>query len=407
MLDRCYKDPITRRRLVDGPAGPWLDGFAETLHAEGYSLETCCRYVRTAADLGASAAKRRIAIAELDEKTLARFVRHRRRGKRHGSDRAPFRAQRFLRYLREIGVVVACSPSPFRSAIVAELATWMREQRGLAATTISHTTRVAQVFLDAAGEEPAQWDAAKIRGFMLGYVREHAPCSAGLASTDLRRFLRYLIVRGRCAPELVDAVPKVPTWRMARLPRYLAAEDVERVIAACENQKHTALRNRALLLLLARLGLRSHEVVDLRLGDLDWQTGRLRVRGKGGREARLPLPQDVGDAILDYLKAERPAAETDHVLLCCRAPIGPLTTSGVRDVVGRAIEHAGVKTPSHGSHLLRHSLATRLLREGAALDTIGALLRHRDVDTTALYAKVDVTLLRQVAQPWPVEVLSC
>jgi site-specific recombinase XerD len=242
---------------------------------------------------------------------------------------------------------------------------------------------------------------------MLGYVREHAPCSAGLAATGLRCFLRHLIVRGRCAPELVGAVPKVPTWRMARLPRYLAAEDVERVIAACETQKHTALRNRALLLLLARLGLRSHEVVDLRLGDLDWQTGRLRVRGKGGREARPPLPQDVGDAIIDYLKVERPAAETDHVLLCCRAPIGPLTTSGVRDVLGRAIDRAGVKTASRGAHLLRHSLATRLLRDGAALDTIGAVLRHRDVDTTAIYAKVDVALLRQVAQPWPVEVSSC
>src|SRR5262249_39391768 len=147
-------------------------------------------------------------------------------------------------------------------------------------------------------------------------------------------------------------------------------------IAACETQTHTALRNRALLLLLARLGLRSHEVVGLRLDDLDWKAGRLRVLGKGGREARLPLPQDVGDAILDYLKAERPAAVTSHVFLTSRAPIGPLTTSGLRDVVGRAIERAGVEAPSRGPHLLRHSLATRLLREGTALDTIGAVLRH-------------------------------
>jgi site-specific recombinase XerD len=405
MLERCYKDPITPRRLVDGAAGPWLDGFAGTLHAEGYSVESCCCYVRTAADLGTWAAKRSITIAALDEKTLARFVKHRRRGTR-SSSRTSFRAQRFLRYLRETGIVASRAPGAFRSAMVGELAAWMRDRRGLAEATIGRTTRVAQAFLDVVGEEPAQWNAGAIREFMLGYVRTHAPCSAGLAASGLRGFLRYLIVRGRCAPEVVDAVPKVPTWRMARLPRYLATEDVERVIAACDTQKHTARRNRALLLLLARLGLRSHEVVGLRLGDFDWQTGRLRVRGKGGREARLPLPQDVGDAILDYLKAERPAVETDHVLLCCRAPIGPLTTSGVRDVVGRAIERAGVKTPSRGA-LLRHSLATRLLREGAALDTIGAVLRHRDVDTTALYAKVDVALLRQVAQPWPVEVSSC
>jgi integrase/recombinase XerD len=134
---------------------------------------------------------------------------------------------------------------------------------------------------------------------------------------------------------------------------------------------------------------------------------RLRVIGKGRRETRLPLPQDAGDAILRYLKEERPAAATDHVFLRLRAPIGPLRTAGLRDVVGRAIERAGVETPFRGTHVLRHSLATRLLREGAALDTIGAVLRHRSVDTTAIYAKVDVDLLRQVAQPWPGEVSPC
>jgi site-specific recombinase XerD len=242
---------------------------------------------------------------------------------------------------------------------------------------------------------------------MLGFVRQHAPSSAGLATTCLRGFLRYLTARGQCSPDLTEAVPKLPTWRMARLPRYLAANDVERVIAACDKPEGTALRNRALLLLLARLGLRSHEVVGLRLGDIDWQAGRLRVRGKGGCETRLPLPQEAGDAILGYLKAERPTAPTDYVFLTSRAPIGPLHTSGLRDVVARAIERAGVQAPSRGPHLLRHSLATRLLREGATLDTIGAVLRHRDVDTTALYAKVDVDLLRQMAQPWPAAVLPC
>jgi len=258
------------------------------------------------------------------------------------------------------------------------------------------------------GEDPERFDAIGLRTFVLSYARQHAPFSAGLVTTSIRCFLRYLVARGQCSPDLIAAVPRLPTWSMTRLPRYLPSDDVERVIAACEHHNGTALRNHALLLLLARLGLRANEVMSLRLGDIDWREGRLRVLGKGGREARLPLPQDAGDAILRYLKTGRPAAATDLIFLTSCAPMGPLGTSGLRGVIRRAIKRAGVRAPSHGAHLLRHSLATRLLREGATLDAIGAVLRHRSVDTTAIYAKVDVDLLRQVAQPWPgAEVSPC
>lgn len=405
MLERCFTKPFTLRHLTGGSTGPLLDGFAGALLAEGYSLGSCRRHLWTAAYLGEWCARRGLAPADLDEEIVARFVQH-RRGKRGGYDRTPFRAQRFLRYLRESGVA-SCAPGSTQPAVVSELAAWMREQRGLAEASVVRIVRVVRAFVDALGEEPALWSAAGIRHFVLVYVREHAPSSAGSVTTSIRCFLRYLIARKRCSPDLVEAVPRVPTWRMARRPRYLASGDVERVIAACDKQKGTALRNRALLLLLARLGLRSHEVVGLRFGDIDWQEGRLRVLGKGRRETRLPLPQDAGDAILRYLKNERPAAATDHVFLSSRAPIGPLRTAGLRDVVGRAIVRSGIQTPFRGTHVLRHSLATRLLREGAALDTIGAVLRHKSVDTTAIYAMVDVDRLRQVAQPWPVEVSPC
>jgi len=162
---------------------------------------------------------------------------------------------------------------------------------------------------------------------------------------------------------------------------------VERIIAAGGRPSSVARRDRAMLLLLARLGLRAGDVVGLRLGDIDWTQGRLRVAGKGRREMWLPLPQDVGDGILGYLELERPSAATDHVFLTARPPVRPIGTAGLRDVVWRAIERAGVQAPSRGTHVLRHSLATRLLRDGATLDTIGAVLRHRDVNTTALYAR--------------------
>lgn len=405
MIDRCFTSPFTLQRLAKGPFGPFLDGYGAALLAESYTLDGCRRHLRTAAELGEWCARRSIAVADLDEEVLARFA-HWRRGKRTGYDRTPFRAQRFLRYLRKSGAVASCAPTPKRSPAVRELAAWM-QQRGLAKSTISRTVLVAQAFLDVLGEKPARWDATGVRQFVLGYVLQHARSSAGLVATSTRCFLRHLAARGRCATQIIDAVPKIPTWRMARLPRYLVKEDVERIIASCDGQNGVALRNRALLLLLARLGLRAHEVVGLRLSDIDWRAGRLRVLGKGGREARLPLPQDAGDAILRYLKKERPPAPTDHLFLTSRAPVGPLGTASLGDVVDRAIARSGVQTSLRGTHVLRHSLATRLLREGVALDAIGAVLRHRSVDTTAIYAKVDVNLLRQVAQPWPAEVSPC
>jgi site-specific recombinase XerD len=413
VLERCFKNPATVRRLRGGPAGAVLDAFAGALSAEGYPAATIARYLSAAAHLAEWAGRRGTAITDLDEALLVRFVRHLpgcrcRAGKPRGRKHVPFQLHRFLRYLREAGVAAASASGPARSALVAEYSAWMRDQRNLAASTILHAVPMVESLLGSVDGDPARLDAACVRRFVLEHIRQHAPASAGCVTTTVRCFLRYLVLQGRCSTDLDEAVPKVPTWRLAKLPRYLPVDDVERLIAACDRKSPVALRDRALLLLLARLGLRASDVVGLGLGDIDWAEGRLRVAGKGRRETRLPLPQDAGNAILGYLEAERPAAATDRVFLTARTPIRPLTTSGLRDVVWHALERAGVRAPSGGTHILRHSLATRLLREGATLDTIGALLRHRNVNTTALYSKVDVGLLRQVAQPWPgVEVSPC
>lgn len=406
MLRRCFKRPSTVRRLDGGPAEPFLDGFAHGLLAQGYSARTRGDYLCAAVHLGAWAARRGTPIAQFDEALLARFARHlprcRGRGtKRRGHRRVPFRVHRFLRYLRAAGVVTTSAPAATHPLLVTEYSAWMRDRRGLAATTMARSLPVVQALLGPVGDDPTRLDAAGVRRFVLEYIRQHAPASAGWVTTIVRCFLRWLVAHGRCSPDLVEAVPKMPTWRLATLPRYLPDADVERIVAACDRPSPVARRDRAMLLLLARLGLRAGDVVALRLGDIELARGRLRVVGKGRRETRLPLPQDAGDAMLGYLEAERPAAATDHVFLTARPPIHPIRASGVRDVVCRAIGRAGVRAPSRGTHVLRHSLATRLLRDGATLDTIGAVLRHRDVNTTALYAKVDVGLLRQVAQPWP------
>jgi site-specific recombinase XerD len=329
------------------------------------------------------------------------------------------RARRFVSYLREAGLIRAAVPQQCRSAFAVEYSEWMRSRLGVVAATIAYRLKVGEALL-ATVEAPAQLDAAGVRRFIGEYVREHAVASAGSVTSAVRSLLRYLAVHSRCSAALIDAVPMIPGWRLARLPQYLPARDVERIIAACDRRPVAGRsgrgigkpphgqRDRAMVLLLARLGLRGADVVGLRLGDFDWKRGRVRLAGKSRREAYLPLPQDVGDAVLAYLKKERPTADTDRVFLRSVAPIRPLTSPGMRHVICAAIERSGVQAPSRGTHLLRHSLATRMLRDGATLDAIGAVLRHRDVNTTATYAKVDVALLRQIAQPWPsVEVSSC
>ena len=227
-------------------------------------------------------------------------------------------------------------------------------------------------------------------------------------TTALRGYLRFLAAQGQCRPWLDRAVPTLPQWRLSALPRYLSGADVERLIASCDLSKPHGIRDRAILLLLARLGLRAGDILAMRLDDIAWDEGTLRVRGKGRREVRLPLPQDAGDALLVYLGRVRPRVEEDRIFLRSRAPYRPFAgPCVVSDVVRLALERAGIAdAPSRGANLLRHSAATAMLRAGVSLDAIGTLLRHRSVDTTAHYAKVDIAMLRQIAQPWPGEV-SC
>jgi len=181
----------------------------------------------------------------------------------------------------------------------------------------------------------------------------------------------------------------------------LVPEDVERVITACDSSTSRGIRNKAILLLLARLGWRTGDVASLQLEAIDWVQGTLRVMGQSRREAKLPLPQDVGDAILHYLHTARPSVNCDSVFITAIAPWNPITLHVVTTVAAQAIQRAGVKAPSYGAHVLRHSAATGLLCQGASLQVIGEVLRHRAVETTAHYAKVDVALLQQVAMPWP------
>jgi site-specific recombinase XerD len=201
------------------------------------------------------------------------------------------------------------------------------------------------------------------------------------------------------------AIPGFASWQLSSVPKFLVAEDVERVIRSCTEDAN-GLRDRAVLLLLARLGLRASEVAQLKFGDIDWHRGGITVCGKSRRQESLPLPQEVGDAILLYLNQGRPALQVSEVFISVLAPFRALTRASVTHIVRSALRRTGIKAPINGAHVLRHSAATNMLRQGASLAGVGAVLRHRSPMTTAHYAKVDFGLLSEIAQPWP-EVVSC
>ena len=222
---------------------------------------------------------------------------------------------------------------------------------------------------------------------------------------SVRAFLRFLGATGQCPPGMQHAIPGFASWQLSTVPRFLAEEDVERVIASCPADGNGP-RDKAVLLLLARLGLRAGEVARLRFADIDWIQGQITVSGKARRQEKLPLPQEVGDALLRYLRQSRPPLRTPEIFATVLAPIGPLSRASVTHIVRAALHRAGIKAPINGAHVLRHSAATTMLRHGASLAGIGAVLRHRSPRTTAHYAKVDFGLLSEIAQPWP-EVPSC
>jgi len=256
--------------------------------------------------------------------------------------------------------------------------------------------------LQALGEDVGQWTAHAVRNFLLQRASQCGAPTTQKLITSLRAFLRYLNFHGESRDDLALAIPAVAHWRLAKLPRCLSVEEVNRLIAVCDGADPGRLRDRAIVLMLVRLGLRAGDVAQLRFTDIDWNRGTLQVIGKGRYQVRLPLPQDVGDAVLRYLERRPATRYADHVFVRSIAPYRPFVSGdGVSSVVRHALQRASIEVPAKGAHLLRHTAATEMLRDGVPLEQAGLVLRHRSIDMTAYYAKVDVALLKQVAQRWP------
>jgi len=294
-----------------------------------------------------------------------------------------------------------CSAEAAQPELLQSFEQWMLVHRGVTPQTLAVYRPHIRDLLRKLGDAPEQFDAAGLRSLVLAYAENSGISMVKTRVKATRMFLRYLIATERCQPSLEAAIPTIAQWPLATLPRYLPHEDVERVILSCDTSRASGIRDKAILLLLARLGLRASEVATLKFGDIDWSNASFRLIGKTRCEVCLPLPQEVGDALLHYLEAARPAFESEYVFVSAIAPWRPITRYVVKSVAVRAIRRSGVKAPSAGAHVLRHSAATSLLGQGASLQVIGEVLRHRSLDTTAHYAKVDVGLLQEVAMAWP------
>jgi len=244
--------------------------------------------------------------------------------------------------------------------------------------------------------------AKDIVAFVQNEAPLHSPKSAGAMVTAMRSFLRYLRQRGDLTTDLAACVPSIANWKFSSLPKFLQVHQVQQVLQQCDRRTSNGRRNYAILLLLARLGLRAGEVVALTLDDISWRTGEITIHGKGNHSARLPLPPDVGGAIAAYLKNGRPPCSTRRVFLCLRAPRRAFANSGaISTIVALLLKNAGIDSPHTGAHLFRHTLATQMLRQGASFAEIAHVLRHQSFNTTAIYAKVDLSALRGLAQRWP------
>ena len=397
-----------------------LKAFMERLAAEGYSSFTLDGFRFGCRHFIVWLHHFRMSIRDVDASVVDRFLHHdcvcfmpgvfRGRSDFAGTTKSYGELKKFAEFLSGHGLI----PDAFPSDQIPEdgleaFRSWLRQHRGINDASIrGHAKNVSALLADLGGN-PARYDAALIRDVLLRRLGTVSRGCVKRMTTSLRMYLRFLAANGHCPLRLVGAIPTVPKWRLAALPRYVPLVDIERAIATCDTATCKGLRDRAILLLLTRLALRAGDVLNLRLSHINWDNALLRVCGKTKRETDLPLPQDAGDALLNYIMKVRPRVDEQRVFLRIHAPYRPLSDSSkISAVVRRALDRAGVTTTgSRGAHLIRHSVATDLLRSGATLEAVGSLLRHRSPESTAIYAKVDANMLRQVAQPWIEGAVKC
>jgi len=387
----------------------YAEGFSSELARLGYTALSAGKQLHLMAHLSRWLASEDLGAADLNVECVTMFLEA-RRAQGYTARLSSRGLVPLLGYLRTLGAApdpVPPATSPV-AGLLAEYRVYLFQERGLAGSTVRSHERAAQLFLDRRcldhRGDPclADLNAQDVAMFVLAECPIRGVGSAKILVTGLRSLLRFLHVSGRVPLALSPAVPAVAGWRGGSLPKVLAPGQVRRLLTSCDRRRGVGRRDFAILMVLARLGLRAGEVAALELDDINWRAGELVIRGKGRRRERLPLPADVGAAVAAYLRRGRPRSTHRCLFLRARAPQGPLSVDGVQSVVRTACDRAGL--PSFGPHRLRHTVATQLLAAGAGLPEVAQLLRQRNLTTTSGYAKVDRVALRELALPWPGDV---
>jgi site-specific recombinase XerD len=407
MTAQLFSNPTTFEQLHVGPLKTHIAAYARWLSAQGYARATAREHLQLLSHLSQWCEQRQVTGNDLSEQQLRPFLQQRQDQSRVPRSNMTILTQ-FLEVLREVGMLPAATVASEQSngqGWVHNYAHYLVHERGLTSATVASYLPIVQRFLNTRfGTEAIDLEALTARDasrFLLDHTPAVSPKRAKLIVSALRSFLRFLYQRGGLATDLALSLPAVADWRLSSLPKFIAPDEVERLLQSCDQTHPTGRRDYAILLLLARLGLRAGEVVAMTLEDLDWTAGELTVRGKGGRRDRLPIPPEVGQALATYLRHGRPSCQTRRVFVRMKAPRQGFTDHrAISTLVHRALTRAGLAPALKGAHLLRHSLATQMLRGGASLAEIGDLLRHQSPMTTEIYAKVDQTALAALAHPW-------
>lgn len=393
---------VVKDRLRAGLAADHVDDFTAWLRQRRYTEKTIVECIRLLACWTHWAREAGYAFDTIRAAHAASFALidagYRPRFRGDVNKDAVETGKLFIGYLEDRGQLPRL-PVPPEPPLVAEYMAWGREQQGLAETTLATYSYAIIPFVAALGDDPAAYGAAAIRRYILGRAGAVSVSRLNGIGGAIRAFLRFLIATGRCPPGRDRAMPQAAEWRFASIPRFLPDNDIARVITACNGERR--LRDRAIILLLVRLGMRASEVARLGFDDIDWRQGSIRLCGKGRREELLPLSQEVGDALIAYIERGRPAFAAHALFLTEHAPLKPIDRITIKCVVRRALKRARVESRYKGAHVLRHSAATSMLRHGVSLAGVGTVLRHRSPAMTVHYAKVDMTLLATIAQPWP------
>lgn len=395
------------RVAVEGPLGVHIAGFGEELAGQGYASKSASQVQRVMAGLSVWLAGRELGGADLTEAVVAEFLASRRAAGEtvHVSRRG---VSPMIDYLRAVGSAPPEAAAELVSSVdvlIERYVGYLETERGLARSTVVDYTRTARSFLGSCGVRSGDGldlgglSAGDVTGYVLARCQRGSVASTKTMSSPLRCLLRFLFVEGLTERDLSGAVPSAPDRRLNSLPKAVDADDVARLLDSCDRETVAGRRDFAMITVLSRLGLRAGEAAALLVSDIDWRRGEFVVRGKANRIARLPLPVDVGEAVVAWMEHGWPHGGCRHVFTRLRAPVGPLSNAGVSMVVSRACQRAGL--PHIHAHRLRHTVATETLRAGGSLLEVSQLLRHSNIGTTTIYARVDRNGLSAVVRPWP------